>query len=87
MKCEFYNEETKICSKDSCYCEGKGNKDLGDGCPTYKAFLRGEPMGKTFALGYAGMRHTVRTGIYGSFVTGIPPEYLTGDVKDKDKDK
>jgi len=87
-QCEFAEESSllhigRICRLDQCVCFNFDKTELIVKCPTLEAHKRGEPVGKTPNLNYAGMPHVVRRGRYGDFVTGMPPEYLTGKAKAK----
>ena len=87
-ECEFAQKiiamlSGRICKLDHCYCSNFNEDELVEKCPTLKAHKQGEPVGKTPNLDYKGIPHVIRTGRYGDFVTGMPPEYLTGNVKAK----
>jgi hypothetical protein len=79
-------DKGRICRLDNSACFNYDKLELVKNCPTLKDFQRGELVGKTPAMDYREMPHVVRTGKYGNFVTGMPPEYLTGNLRAKKKE-
>ncbi len=71
-----------VCKLDHSYCSNFCREDLVHRCPTLNAWRRGEPVGKITNLDHPGPKHVVRTGKFGDFVTGMPPEYSRGDLKE-----
>jgi len=86
MACEFAEMSVflsvgRICKLDHSACFNYDKPELVITCPALVAFRQGKPVGETPNMDYAGVPHVVRTGPYGDFVTGMPPNYLTGKIR------
>jgi hypothetical protein len=88
MSCEFaevseFLSVGRVCRLDHSACFNFDKSGLVASCPTLDAHRQGKPVGETPNLDYPGVPHVVRTGPHGDFVTGMPPNYLQGNIRVK----
>jgi hypothetical protein len=87
VECEFVGEAVfegfsgKKCKLDQGYCCHFADGDLVKVCPTKKQFLAsGVSPSSSPDLGYKGVPKCFRSGQFGTFDGGMPPEYMRKKV-------
>jgi hypothetical protein len=81
MTCEFaenvtFLEKGRICKLDGLVCHNFEDDNVVKQCPSLNAFRNGEPVGKIVCMDYKGIPKCFRSGKFGTFDGGMPPEYL-----------
>lgn len=90
MSCKYGKKDVSletgcICTLTKTYCENWLRSDIAD-CPSLKEFeATGIKNDSTPNLGYAGIPKCFRTGAFGTFNGGMPPQYLRANARETGK--
>jgi len=75
--------KVRVCELDKVSCANWNDPKLVSSCPTLTRYNEGEVIGGTPASLPKELPRCFRSGKYGTFDGGMPPQYLRGQIHKK----